>query len=112
MEAGREPRVRGEVAAYFDAPTSPIGGHSSMYAITGITGQVGGIIGQALLRAKQPVRAIIRDRSKGRVWADRGCEVRMATIEDATSLTTAFRGAEGVFVLRRGTAPPGGSVQS
>jgi uncharacterized protein YbjT (DUF2867 family) len=70
-----------------------------MYAITGITGQVGGIIGQALLTAKQPVRAIVRDRSKGPVWADRGCEVRLATIEDATSLTAAFQGAEGVFVL-------------
>jgi uncharacterized protein YbjT (DUF2867 family) len=70
-----------------------------MYAITGITGQVGGVIGQALLTAKQPVRAIVRDRSKGRVWADRGCEVRIATFEDATSLTTAFQGAEGVFVL-------------
>lgn len=73
--------------------------HSPMYAITGITGQVGGVIGQALLAAKQPVRAIVRDRSKGRVWADRGCEVRIATFEDATSLTTAFQGAEGVFVL-------------
>jgi uncharacterized protein YbjT (DUF2867 family) len=70
-----------------------------MYAITGITGQVGGVIGQNLLAAKRPVRAIVRDRDKGRVWADRGCEVRMATIEDATSLTTAFQGAEGVFVL-------------
>jgi uncharacterized protein YbjT (DUF2867 family) len=70
-----------------------------MYAITGITGQVGGVIGQALLRAKQPVRAIVRDRSKGRVWTDRGCEVRVATIEDADSLTRAFQGAEGVFLL-------------
>jgi uncharacterized protein YbjT (DUF2867 family) len=70
-----------------------------MYAITGITGQVGSVIGQALLTAKQPVRAIVRDGGKGRVWADRGCEIRMATIEDATSLTTAFQGAEAVFVL-------------
>ena len=70
-----------------------------MYAITGITGQVGGVIGQALLKAKQRVRAIIRDGSKGPVWADRGCEVRVATIEDATSLTAAFQGVEGVFVL-------------
>jgi uncharacterized protein YbjT (DUF2867 family) len=70
-----------------------------MYAITGITGQVGGVIGQALLTAKQPVRAIVRDGAKGQLWADRGCEVRMATIEDATSLTAAFQGAEAVFVL-------------
>jgi uncharacterized protein YbjT (DUF2867 family) len=73
-----------------------------MYAITGITGQVGGVIGQALLTAKQPVRAIVRDGGKGRIWVDRGCEVRIATMEDAASLTTAFHGAEGVFVL----APP------
>jgi uncharacterized protein YbjT (DUF2867 family) len=70
-----------------------------MYAITGITGQVGGVIGQALLTAKQPVRAIIRDGSKGRVWADRRCEVRVVTIDDAASLTAGFQVAEGVFVL-------------
>jgi uncharacterized protein YbjT (DUF2867 family) len=70
-----------------------------MYAVTGITGQIGGVVAQALLTAKQPVRAIIRDRGKGQLWADRGCEVRIATIDDATSLTTAFQGAEGVFVL-------------
>jgi uncharacterized protein YbjT (DUF2867 family) len=73
-----------------------------MYAITGITGQVGGVMAQALLAAKQPIRAIMRDRSKARVWADQGYEVRIATMEDATSLTTAFQGAQGVFVL----APP------
>jgi uncharacterized protein YbjT (DUF2867 family) len=70
-----------------------------MYAITGITGQVGGVIGRALLAAKLPVRAIVRNRSKGQVWADRGCEVRLATIDDAASLTTAFQEAEAVFVL-------------
>jgi uncharacterized protein YbjT (DUF2867 family) len=70
-----------------------------MYAITGITGQIGGVVAQALLTAKQPVRAIIRDRSKAQIWDDRGCEVRIATMEDATSLTTAFQGTEGVFVL-------------
>jgi uncharacterized protein YbjT (DUF2867 family) len=70
-----------------------------MYAVTGITGQIGGVVAQALLTAKQPVRAIIRDRSKVQIWDDRGCEVRIATMEDATSLTTAFQGTEGVFVL-------------
>src|SRR5215471_10451210 len=70
-----------------------------MYAITGITGQIGGVIGRLLLAAGQPVRAVVRDADKGRVWAHRGCELVMATIEDAVSLTAAFRGAEGVFVL-------------
>src|SRR6476660_4718464 len=70
-----------------------------MYTIMGITGQIGGIVGRTLLAANQPVRAVVRDAAKGRAWADRGCEIALATIEDAAFLTTAFRGAEGVFVL-------------
>src|SRR5258708_36540849 len=60
---------------------------------------MGGVVGDALLDANQQVRAVVRDVDKGRAWADSGCEVALATIEDAASLTTAFRGAEGVFVL-------------
>jgi uncharacterized protein YbjT (DUF2867 family) len=70
-----------------------------MYAIMGITGQIGGVVGRVLLTANQQVRAVVRDAVKGRTWADRGCEVAHATIEDASSLATAFRGAQGVFVL-------------
>ena len=70
-----------------------------MYAIMGITGQIGSVIGRSLLTAKQPVRAVVRDVGKGQIWADRGCEIALANIEDAASLTTAFRGAERVFVL-------------
>lgn len=55
-----------------------------------------------LLAAGQPVRAVVRDAGKGRVWADRGCELAVANIEDAGALTAAFQGADGVFVL----APP------
>src|SRR4030095_4965952 len=70
-----------------------------MYAIMGITGQIGSAIGRILLAAKQPVRAVGSDAGKGQIWADRGCEIALANIEDTASLTTAFRGAEGVFVL-------------
>jgi uncharacterized protein YbjT (DUF2867 family) len=70
-----------------------------MYAITGITGQVGGIVAENLHAAREPVRAVVRDASKGKEWKDRGCEVSPATIEDAGSLTRAFRGTQGVFVL-------------
>jgi uncharacterized protein YbjT (DUF2867 family) len=70
-----------------------------MYAIMGTTGQIGGVIARTLLAANQPVRAIVRDAGKGQSWSERGCEVALATIEDAASLAAAFRGAEGVFVL-------------
>ncbi len=70
-----------------------------MYAITGITGQIGGIVGRTLLAAGQPVRAVVRDADKGRTWSARGCEVALATIDDAASLAAAFRGTTSVFVL-------------
>jgi len=70
-----------------------------MYAVMGITGQVGGAVGRTLLAASQPVRAIVRDAVKGQAWASSGCEVALAEISDTTSLTAAFQGVEGVFVL-------------
>jgi uncharacterized protein YbjT (DUF2867 family) len=70
-----------------------------MYAITGITGQIGGVIGRILLDARQPVRAVLRDENKGRAWTERGCKVALAKIEDAASLAAAFQGAEAIFLL-------------
>jgi NAD(P)H dehydrogenase (quinone) len=70
-----------------------------VFAITGITGKVGGAVGRTLLEAKLPVRAIVRDANKGEAWRARGCEVALADITDDTSLAAAFDGAEGVFVL-------------
>ncbi|MGC1303606.1 MAG: NmrA family NAD(P)-binding protein [Caulobacteraceae bacterium] len=70
-----------------------------MYAITGITGKVGGELARALLAAGQPVRAVVRDQAKGATWAAKGCEVALAEMEDTAALTEAFTGAEGVFIL-------------
>jgi NAD(P)H dehydrogenase (quinone) len=70
-----------------------------MYAITGITGKVGGALAHSLLRGNQQVRAIVRDLGKGRAWAERGCEIALAEMNDAASLATAFKDAEGVFIL-------------
>ena len=70
-----------------------------MYAITGITGKVGGALASALLAANEPVRAVVRDGEKGRAWAERGCEVALADMDDAAALSAAFDGARGVFIL-------------
>src|SRR5262252_5544957 len=70
-----------------------------MYAITGITGKVGGELARTLLAAGEPVRAVVRDPKKGQECAALGCEIALANIEDTASLTIAFRGTEGVFVL-------------
>src|SRR5260370_28037153 len=77
-----------------------------MYAITGITGQIGGVIGRIVLDARQSVRAVVRNGHKGRAWTERGCEVALTTIENAASLAAAFRGAEAVFVLVQPTFDP------
>jgi NAD(P)H dehydrogenase (quinone) len=70
-----------------------------MFAITGITGNVGGEVARNLLAAKQPVRGVARDVGKCKAWAQQGCEIVGADISDAVSLTSAFKGAEGVFMM-------------
>jgi len=70
-----------------------------MFAITGITGNVGGELARTLLAARRPVRAVVRDARKGVEWAEYGCELAVADIQDVAALTAAFEGAEGVFVM-------------
>ena len=70
-----------------------------MYAITGITGKVGGALARSLLAEGQPVRAVLRDAAKANEWRDLGCDIALAEMEDAASLTSAFTGAAGVFIL-------------
>jgi NAD(P)H dehydrogenase (quinone) len=70
-----------------------------MFAITGITGNVGGELARNLLTANQPVRAVVRNLPKCKAWAERGCDLVGADINDAGALASAFKGAEGVFVL-------------
>jgi nucleoside-diphosphate-sugar epimerase len=78
----------------------------NMYAITGVTGNVGGAAARALLARGQSVRAVVRNPEKGQFWKDQGCEIALATIEDEASLTVAFQGAEAVFVLALRTSIP------
>ena len=70
-----------------------------MYAVTGITGKVGAAVARSLLSADQAVRAVVRDRGKGAAWADLGCDVAVADLVDASALTKAFEGTEGVFAM-------------
>ena len=77
-----------------------------MLAITGITGQVGGQLATQLLAANRPVRAVLRDPAKAAAWAGRGCEIAVATMDDAAALTAAFTGAQAAFVLLPPTFDP------
>jgi NAD(P)H-binding len=80
-------------------PTNTIERRMIMYAITGITGKVGGELARTLLAAREPVRAVVPDAKKGQKWAALGCEVALAEMEDASALADAFTGATAVFIL-------------
>jgi uncharacterized protein YbjT (DUF2867 family) len=70
-----------------------------MFAITGITGQVGAAVARSLLSADQMVRAVVRDRAKGAPWEKMGCDIAIADVSDTAALAAAFEGATGVFAL-------------
>jgi uncharacterized protein YbjT (DUF2867 family) len=70
-----------------------------MVAVTGITGKVGSRVARGLLAQGQTVRAVVRSRAKGDEWAALGCEVSVASIDDAAAMTEAFRGVDAVFLL-------------
>lgn len=70
-----------------------------MYAITGITGQVGTAIAESLFLAGKPFRAVVRDASKGASFVARGADVAVADLDDTPALTRAFEGAEAAFIL-------------
>jgi len=76
-----------------------------MYAVMGVTGKVGGAVARGLLEAGAPVRAIVRDATKGEAWSARA-DVALADIHDTPALAAAFAGCEGVFVMLPPTFDP------
>jgi NAD(P)H dehydrogenase (quinone) len=70
-----------------------------MYAIMGITGQVGGAVARHLLDNGQRIRAIVRDKTKAAAWAARGAEIAIADWSDAAALARAFSDVDGAFVM-------------
>ncbi len=70
-----------------------------MYAVTGITGNVGGVVAKALLAAGLPIRAVVRNPERAASWAAQGCEIAAADVQDSAALVAAFKGAEAAFVM-------------
>ncbi len=78
-----------------------------MFAVTGVTGNVGGQVARTLLAAGQAVRAVVRDAAKGEVWKGKGCEVAVADIGDRQALASAFSDVEGIFIIVPPVFDPG-----
>jgi uncharacterized protein YbjT (DUF2867 family) len=71
----------------------------SMFTVLGITGKVGGSTAETLLAAGKKVRGIVRDKARAAYWAKKGVELLQGNVDDIATLTEAFRGSEGVFVM-------------
>ncbi|USX26003.1 NmrA family NAD(P)-binding protein [Oxalobacteraceae bacterium OTU3CINTB1] len=69
------------------------------YVVFGVTGRTGAATADALLRAGDPVRVVVRDPAKGRPWAERGAEVAVADLTDLASMTRALSRARGAYVV-------------
>lgn len=70
-----------------------------MFAVMGVTGQVGGAVATRLLTQGAKVRAVARDPGKAAKWVECGCELAVADVNDADSLRQAFAETEGAFVM-------------
>uniref|UniRef100_UPI001C120C68 NAD(P)H-binding protein n=1 Tax=Streptomyces brasiliscabiei TaxID=2736302 RepID=UPI001C120C68 len=65
-----------------------------MFAVMGVTGQVGRAVANALLDAGEQVRVIVRDAAKGAVWAARGCVVAVTDNRNIPAMTRALTGVD------------------
>ncbi|KAK9761304.1 hypothetical protein K7432_013899 [Basidiobolus ranarum] len=72
---------------------------SSLYAITGPTGNTGSVLVDTLLKAKTKIRVIIRDESKQQEFIEKGCEVAVADLKDVEALKKAFEGVTGAYLM-------------
>ena len=70
-----------------------------MYAVMGITGNVGGALARSLLTRGEKVRGIVRNPDKAAEWEKQGVELFKADYDDAEALAAAFSGVDGVFVM-------------
>ncbi|SHN42425.1 Uncharacterized conserved protein YbjT, contains NAD(P)-binding and DUF2867 domains [Duganella sacchari] len=69
------------------------------YVVFGVTGRTGAAAADALLRAGQPVRVVVRDPAKGQPWAERGAQVAVADLTDLAAMTSALSQARGAYVV-------------
>lgn len=70
-----------------------------MFVVLGATGNTGTVVVETLLGRKHPVRVVVRSDEKGAAWKIKGAEVAVASLDDVSTLTKAFQGAKGGYVL-------------
>lgn len=69
-----------------------------MFAMIGLTGQVGGALAQAMVTQGAELRALVRDPARAARWQGK-VELVTGEITDGAALTETLRGAEAAFVM-------------
>lgn len=84
--------------------------NKGLILVFGATGQQGGSVVAALLKAGWPVRALVRDPASGKSAAlhEAGVDIVQGDFSDAASLRAAMNGVYGVFSVQ--SSSPGGTV--
>lgn len=70
-----------------------------MIVVTGATGRTGRQLTEVLLEAGKAVRVVGRDAAKLAPFVQRGAEAFVGDVGDASSMTRAFEGATGVYLV-------------
>src|SRR5438046_9512437 len=70
-----------------------------MYVIAGVTGHTGRGVAETLLAQREKLRVIVRNAQQGEAWKQRGAEVTVAQLGDATAVAKALGGAKGAYLL-------------
>ena len=70
-----------------------------IFAIMGATGHIGRVLTEKFLEKGHSVRALGRDAKKLSALKAKGAETLSPAFDDAKGLASAFKGAEGVFVM-------------
>jgi len=84
------------------APPHPIGKQKEediMFAVTGPTGNTGGVIAEKLLAQGKKVRVIGRDKVRLARFVEKGAEAFVADVTDAAGLRKAFEGVRAVYAM-------------
>ena len=70
-----------------------------MFVILGARGNTGSVVAQALLKNREKVRVVGRNKDRLAAFVSQGAEAYVADVGDAQALTKAFQGARAVYAL-------------
>jgi uncharacterized protein YbjT (DUF2867 family) len=69
------------------------------FVVAGASGNTGSVVAETLLARRESVRVLVRKAGEAAHWTAKGAEAAVVDLEDARTLTGAFRGARAAYLL-------------